>query len=120
MKLKVLVWPPYVKCPHRNCSRSLNKVEMSRKRINSSSPSAPAVSSNKRLRSSSFEYSDDAYDIPNEASQFRVDPTYGQRGAFPGLDNEDHGNLFYGPANDGFEYLRMVRSGPSLLRVDIS
>ena len=40
----------------------------------------------------------------------KVDPTYGQRGAFPGLDNpggED--DLFYGPASDGFEYVRMVR-----------
>ncbi len=55
--------------------------------------------------------------------QPRLDPTYGQRGAFPGLDddddddddddsrgNEGNGNgLFYGPASDGFEYLRMVR-----------
>ncbi|KAL8684857.1 MAG: hypothetical protein Q9218_008103, partial [Villophora microphyllina] len=41
----------------------------------------------------------------------QVDPTYGQRSAFPGLDdaaNED--DLFYGPASDGLEYLRMVRS----------
>ncbi|KAL6713659.1 hypothetical protein ACLMJK_009124 [Lecanora helva] len=46
-----------------------------------------------------------------QAPQARIDPTYGQRGAFPGLDdplNEDE--LFYGPANDGLEYLRMVRS----------
>ena len=42
--------------------------------------------------------------------QSRVDPTYGQRGAFPGLDEtagEDE--LFYGPASNGLEYLRMVR-----------
>ena len=42
--------------------------------------------------------------------QSRVDPTYGQRGAFPGLDDttgEDE--LFYGPASNGLEYLRMVR-----------
>ena len=42
--------------------------------------------------------------------QSRVDPTYGQRGAFPGLDipaGEDE--LFQGPANDGMEYLRLVR-----------
>jgi len=46
---------------------------------------------------------------PN-GSQPRVDPTYGQRGAFPGLeDNTTEGALFYGPANDGLEYLRMVR-----------
>ena len=44
------------------------------------------------------------------SSQSRIDPTYGQRGAFPGLDdtNNDDG-LFYGPASDGIEYLRMVR-----------
>ncbi|MCJ1474555.1 hypothetical protein MMC13_003214 [Lambiella insularis] len=47
-----------------------------------------------------------SYNIPS-----RVDPTYGQRGAFPGLDTcpgED--DLFYEPASDGLQYLRMVRS----------
>ena len=45
-----------------------------------------------------------------EDSQPRLDPTYGQRGAFPGLDETDEADhLFYGPANDGLEYLRMVR-----------
>lgn len=40
----------------------------------------------------------------------RVDPTTGQRGAFPGLDDEDNGEHdFYAPAQDGLEYLRMVR-----------
>ena len=40
----------------------------------------------------------------------RIDPTYGQRGAFPGLDDpHTDGELFYGPASDGLEYLRMVR-----------
>ena len=44
------------------------------------------------------------------APQSRIDPTYGQRGAFPGLDDSNGGDeLFYGPANDGLEYLRMVR-----------
>ena len=45
-----------------------------------------------------------------KAPQPRLDPTYGQRGAFPGLDEggEDD-DLFYGPATDGLEYLRMVR-----------
>ncbi len=41
-------------------------------------------------------------------SQPRVDPTYGQREVFPGLVN-DGDELFYGPASDGMEYLRMVR-----------
>ncbi len=51
-------------------------------------------------------------DSPNghSTAQPRVDPTYGQRGAFPGLGGEDGQNdLFYGPASDGLEYLRMVR-----------
>ena len=62
---------------------------------------------NKRSRIS------DAGDIsPRGAAtvQPRVDPTYGQRGAFPGLDNvDDEEAIFYGPASDGLEYLRMVR-----------
>ena len=48
-------------------------------------------------------------DLPS-SSQPRLDPTYGQRGAFPGLDDRNgDGELFYGPASDGLEYLRMVR-----------
>ena len=44
------------------------------------------------------------------SDQSRIDPTYGQRGAFPGLDGaHDDDELFYGPASDGLEYLRMVR-----------
>ncbi|KAI5779063.1 hypothetical protein EDC01DRAFT_755886 [Geopyxis carbonaria] len=46
-----------------------------------------------------------------------LDQTTGQRGAFPGLDNSNED--FYGPCNDGIDYLRMVRSEakgvPSLL-----
>lgn len=37
----------------------------------------------------------------------RVDAITGQKGAFPGLGDEDE--IFYGPASDGIEYLRMVR-----------
>ena len=48
-------------------------------------------------------------DLPT-SSQSRIDPTYGQRGAFPGLENtNDDDGLFYGPASDGLEYIRMVR-----------
>lgn len=56
-----------------------------------------------------FNYPNGSDDLPS-SSQPRLDPTYGQRGAFPGLDdcNNDDG-LFYGPASDGLEYLRMVR-----------
>lgn len=45
----------------------------------------------------------------------RTDPIYGQCSAFPGLDDGVDGEagdvteLFYGPAEDGLEYLRMVR-----------
>lgn len=59
----------------------------------------------KRPRSSSMEGSEEL----SGTLQPRVDPTYGQRGAFPGLDEKNETPLFYGPANDGLEYLRMVR-----------
>lgn len=40
----------------------------------------------------------------------RNDPIYGQKSAFPGLDDPNAADeLFYGPAEDGIEYLRMVR-----------
>ncbi len=45
----------------------------------------------------------------------RIDPSTGLRSAFPGLDDDDDhdgdggGGLFYGPATNGIEYLRMVR-----------
>lgn len=39
----------------------------------------------------------------------RNNPLYGQKSAFPGLDVEVEDELFYGPAEDGMEYLRMVR-----------
>ena len=46
----------------------------------------------------------------NPETQAQVDPTYGQRSAFPGLDRQPHADdLVYAPAADGFEYLRMVR-----------
>ncbi|PYH40970.1 uncharacterized protein BP01DRAFT_419089 [Aspergillus saccharolyticus JOP 1030-1] len=40
----------------------------------------------------------------------RNHPIYGQKSAFPGLDSAGDDELFYGPAEDGLEYLRMVRS----------
>ena len=39
----------------------------------------------------------------------RNHPVYGQKSAFPGLDVAGEDELFYGPAEDGMEYLRMVR-----------
>lgn len=40
--------------------------------------------------------------------QPRSHPIFGQKNAFPGLDDAGD-ELFYGPADDGMEYLRMVR-----------
>lgn len=62
---------------------------------------------NKRQRPSYHEGDEDETSGPSTI-QPRVDPTYGQRGAFPGLD-DDGDELFYGPASDGLEYLKMVR-----------
>lgn len=39
----------------------------------------------------------------------RNHPVYGQKSAFPGLDVDVEDELFYGEAEDGMEYLRMVR-----------
>ena len=62
----------------------------------------------KRRRQSTLDDDDDE-ENPTKAAQPKVDQTYGQRGAFPGLDEGDDEQLFYGPASDGLEYLRMVR-----------
>jgi hypothetical protein len=43
------------------------------------------------------------------SQQPRVDPVYGQRSAFPGLDDAGSHELLYGPPEDGLEYLRLVR-----------
>ncbi|KAL4741319.1 hypothetical protein BDV11DRAFT_203585 [Aspergillus similis] len=70
----------------------------------------------KRARSSYTE--DDQDDEDDEETQNSVTPyekprnhpVFGQKSAFPGLDTADGDELFYGPAEDGLEYLRMVRS----------
>lgn len=62
---------------------------------------------NKRQRPSYHEGDEDETSSPSTI-QPRMDPTYGQRGAFPGLDDAGD-ELFYGPASDGLEYLKMVR-----------
>ncbi len=64
------------------------------------------ASDSKRLRSSAFEGDNDS---SGRAPRPKVDPTYGQRGAFPDVEVEGDEALFYGPASDGLEYLRMVR-----------
>ena len=67
---------------------------------------AEATLYNKRSRPNEEVANDDS---PNPV-QPKLDLTYGQRSAFPGLDeHEGEDGLFYGPASDGLEYLRMVR-----------
>jgi regulator of vacuolar morphogenesis len=51
---------------------------------------------------------EDASDEVTSHEQPRSHPVYGQKNAFPGLDDAGD-ELFYGPADDGLEYLRMVR-----------
>ncbi|KAI9716219.1 MAG: hypothetical protein M1812_005444 [Candelaria pacifica] len=68
----------------------------------------------KRSRSSIPEASTTSEAGEDQRSEFasaqpRIDPNCGQRGAFPGL-GERFDEPFYGPANDGLDYLRMVRS----------
>ena len=71
-----------------------------------SHPSASHGVQSKRHRFNNTEVEDDA----KAAIKAQIDPTYGQRSAFPGLDGPPSGDdLFYGPAEDGLEYLRMVR-----------
>ncbi|KAL8937806.1 MAG: hypothetical protein Q9216_004237, partial [Gyalolechia sp. 2 TL-2023] len=81
-------------------------------------PSTPGGTNSKRARHDDGSGEGSAF----SSSQGQVDPTYGQRGAFPGLDDAiSENDLFYGPASDGLEYLRMVRSEakgvPNLLTV---
>ncbi|EXJ71240.1 uncharacterized protein A1O5_05046 [Cladophialophora psammophila CBS 110553] len=75
---------------------------MSRKRHNTSSPELDKSPPVKRQnRSDSEEEESDEVPYVNQFS--------GQFGAFPGL-GEDQGELFFGPADNGMDYLRMVRS----------
>lgn len=53
---------------------------------------------------------------PKQSSQARVDPTYGQRSAFPGLDSysayteeDDDDDLEYGDDIEALQYLQAVR-----------
>ncbi|KAK5213047.1 hypothetical protein LTR47_007003 [Exophiala xenobiotica] len=82
---------------------------MSRKRRNTSSPEPDDLPSPKRLDTH------DAQDVWDETDEEDIGETpyvaqySGQTGAFPGLGG-DSDELFYGPAADGIDYLRMVRS----------
>ncbi|KAJ0416766.1 hypothetical protein BJY00DRAFT_303852 [Aspergillus carlsbadensis] len=69
----------------------------------------------KRARPSNTEYlhADEDEEMQNSVTPYeqpRNHPVFGQRSAFPGLESTDGDELFYGPADDGLEYLRMVRS----------
>ncbi|KAE8139319.1 hypothetical protein BDV38DRAFT_242406 [Aspergillus pseudotamarii] len=66
----------------------------------------------KRSRPSYAEKEDEDEMAPTVApyERPRNNPIYGQKSAFPGLDIAGDDELFYGPAEDGMEYLRMVRS----------
>ncbi|KAL4980357.1 hypothetical protein BDW66DRAFT_125041 [Aspergillus desertorum] len=67
----------------------------------------------KRARSSYGEDNQEDERTQNSITPYekpRNDPVFGQKSAFPGLDTADDDELFYGPAEDGLEYLRMVRS----------
>jgi len=83
---------------------------MSRKRRNTSSPEPDDLPSPKRQDSrdgrNDWDDSDDSDEDLDETPH--VGEYTGQVGAFPGLGGEDD-ELFYGPAADGIDYLRMVR-----------
>jgi hypothetical protein len=67
-----------------------------------------APPSPKRAKMSYDDDEGEDWSSPSPHERPRNNPTYGQKNAFPGLD--DGGDqLFYGPAEDGLEYLRMVR-----------
>ncbi|KIW91043.1 uncharacterized protein Z519_07937 [Cladophialophora bantiana CBS 173.52] len=75
---------------------------MSRKRRNTSSPELDESPPIKRQNRDDSE-EEESDEVPY------VDQFSGQFSAFPGL-GEDKGELFYGPADNGIDYLRMVRS----------
>jgi regulator of vacuolar morphogenesis len=86
---------------------------MPQKRNFSGSGSGPSPYA-KRARPSNTEYShaNDDEETQNSVTPYEQPcnhPVFGQRSAFPGLDSVDGDELFYGPADDGLEYLRMVR-----------
>lgn len=83
---------------------------MSRKRRNTSSPESDYTPPPKKPRSVvSYNDEEDSEDEPQDVKeQPRLNPNFGQSNAFPGL-GADGDELFYGPAADGIDYLRMVR-----------
>lgn len=77
---------------------------MSRKRRNTSSPESEIYSPKRQCHESTSPASSEE----DEYEESKINPVYGQLGAFPGISAGD-GELFYGPASNGIEYLRMVR-----------
>lgn len=65
-----------------------------------------SISLRKRSRAESLDHSNNVQTYYDQKP--RADPTTGLKSAFPGLEDDDD-QLFYGPASDGLEYLRMVR-----------
>jgi regulator of vacuolar morphogenesis len=88
-------------------------LQMSRKRHNTSSPESDYSPPSKKLRSpvhSEIEGEDEGFDDFDEPpEQPRLNTENGQYNAFPGLVGYED-EPFYGPAMDGIDYLRMVRS----------
>ena len=83
---------------------------MSRKRRNTSSPEGSPSPQRQRTATTArplSPYDSDASEDVNETPQ--LDQEAGQTGAFPGLGRRDAGEVFYGPAQDGIDYLKMVR-----------
>lgn len=63
---------------------------------------------NSRDDSGSTNYNSSRFTNDTDKQRGYYDSTHGQFGAFPGLEDDDDGE-FYGPANDGVDYLKMVR-----------
>lgn len=102
----ISVSTPNEAIPNFHSSFLSHHITMTNKRTSNQVQDRESALRSKRSRLNDTDGTDD---LPT-SSQSRIDPTYGQRGAFPGLDdfpNDD--GLFYGPASDGLEYLRMVR-----------
>ena len=82
---------------------------MSRKRRNTSSPESDYSPPLKRRASCATSEDESEYEDPQAIKEKpQLNQDFGQTNAFPGLaSNGDE--IFYGPAADGIDYLRMVR-----------
>lgn len=113
-KRSVYVVPVKLTLPHVPI---VDNSIMATKRKNMSAQAETNMSV-KRARSDRWAHDDEEAAPTGYKISSRIDQTYGQRAAFPGLNGTDGAaELFYGPASDGVEYLRMVRyvsSKPSL------